>query len=719
MIWKPQSILTLSTDTGEWTKTRFETGAQYRDFVTSMEKFPGEYNFKNTEYWKQPAIKFEKDGRYCDYEPSSQDYKNFFLEERRKCIQGIIVDGVYVSADYYFFINYTRIYEKISAQFIMPEIWDGHYHYDLHLLLAWLNGQDSAMTKARQKGISLYHMARLARRLWFSKGAVLKVIGNEETYVNDEWAILETYRNHLNEHTGWYRAFSPDESLNWTQRKSVVQGTFEKKEIKKGNLTKIRGFTTKNNVTKAVGGPALEVYVTEAGVNPKLKKVKGFIDPNMKQGGVKTGFYCAAGAVGELKDAEDLQDYCFNPIKYGIRAVEDRFSENTDPIAFFFPEEWNYVHADENRNVIKCYDKDGNSDIQLAIKFILEEEEKMRKMGGEDYRLWKSQHPRNLQEAFDTREDNIFPTAILKEQELKLHSYSPIIIKLEKDPYNTDKLKHQFCNDIPVRKLKPDPKEDNRGAIIIQEFPIENPPFGLYYAGVDPIYNKDTETSRSLMAIRIWIGMHERDGKIVEPYPVAHYIGRHKNVRDTYQVCADLIEWYNARAAVESNVKDFIEWMIQNGRSRYLMRRRELTVINELTPDSTIKDEIGVFMEGKFKERCLEKYINWLQLPIAKEFDLTTGESNNVYNASKITDKLLLKEMLTYTSKKNTDRLIADMLALVATQSTANRHVVVTVKSPLRKREEKPKILTPSQVSTFKNRTRVMNKRIPSAFSKR
>lgn len=719
-MWKPTSILTLNTETKEWTKTKFETFHEWRLFVLGQWKYPGDYNFRNTEQWIEPALKFLATGRYCDYHPTSKEYKNFWLLERRKCEQGIIVDGIWISPDMYFFWNYCMIPNKLEGKETRPSIWDGHYHYDLHCQLAELYGEDVAGTKSRQKGISLYHVARITRRLWFGTKLNLKIVSQEEEYVLGEWGIMSAYRNHLNNNTAWTRTFQPDESLNWEQKREVTQGTLNKKKVYKGNFNKVRGLTTKMNVTRAVGGAAKEIYVTEAGINSKLKKTKEYVDPNLKMGNVKTGMFLAMGATGELKDAQDLMEMCFNPKGSNIRSVPDTFSGTMELIGFFFPEEWNYVHQDEDTGeIIFCYDTHGNSDIELAKRLIDEEDARQRgKKDEQGYKLWKSQHPRNLQDAFDQREDNPFPTHLLKEQEFQLLNKKQIIIRLKPDPKGTGKLIHEFCDHVPISKLNPNPNEDNSGAIVVKEFPIDNPPFGLYYAGVDPIYNKDTSTSRSLMCIRIWIGTHERDGKIIEPYPVAHYIGRHKNVRDTYQVCLDLIKWYNARTAVESNVKDFIEWVIKQGDSRFLMRRRELTAINEMSPDSTIRDEIGVYMEGKFKDRALEKYITWLQTPIGASFDLQTGESKEVYNTGKLDDLMLIKECLRFNYKRNSDRLVAEMLALIAAQTDTNRHIITSVKNPFK---EAPKNVSMKMGSAFRPRTGVSStlKKMPSPFGKR
>jgi hypothetical protein len=1069
MIFKPFTILTLNTKTNEWSKRNFTTFQDWYQFVKSCVKFPGEYNFQNTDKWIQSAKKFQKDKRYTDYHPRSKEYREFWLTERRKCTQGIIVDDYWISPDLYWFWNYTPIFDKVKMKTDFPEVWDSHYHYDLYLQLAWLEDVDGACVKSRQKGMeqphselvmsekgwvtmgdlqigdkvytpkgtltsvidkfpqgkkdvyevflkdgrsvrcgenhlwkvydkrsckyktvflkdllerdltyevsaplksgekkkykafrynipeieplqfpkkdlkippyvlgcligdgefkstpllssaddeifervisllgedyeygmieqkenhqrraiiykhrfnkekhpediygvnllnkhlkeyglfkktkdekfipddylhsdvedriellkglldtdgfvnakgydihftsaykklseqvlylcrslglpawmsdfgsfqrirignkislfhltrkkerqrlgrdryigtniigikkldykeesscilvedpdhlyitkdfipthnSLYHVARLMRRVWFGERATVKIVGFEEEYVLGEWGILENYRDHVNEHTGWYRPFSPSETLNWEQKIEVTYGTLDKKKVTKGNKSKIKGATTKKNISKAVGGSALEIYATEAGIYQNLKKVKGYVDPNIKMGGVKTGMFVAAGAVGELKDAEDLQEFILNPKAHGIKSVKDVFSGTNDEIGFFFPDEWNYVYKDEESGVVvKCYDEHGNSDLTKALEFLALEEERQKQKDETSYKLWKSQHPRTVQDAFDQRENNIFPTQILKEQQLKLLKDKDILVELHRD--SKGKVFHKFSSNPPVYSIKPNPKQDNRGTVIIYEFPIDNPPFGLYVAGVDPIYNLDTETSKSLMAITIYMCTHEREGKLLQGYPVASYVGRHKKATDTYQVCLDLIEFYNARTAVESNVKDFIEWVIRKGKSKLLFRRRELTAVTEMMPNSTIRDEIGVRMEGEFKKRALEKAVLYCEEPIADEFDLETGESKTIYGASRLKDRRLIQEMLRWSPKLNTDSLVSFMLALLAAESYHNRHIVQTVQNGYYEPEKKK---TPTRLpSQFSTKRLPQQKKLGSHFGR-
>ncbi len=696
MIWQPTKILTLDTSTGEWSKTHFETFLEYKEFILSMWKYPGEYAFKSTENWKALAIKFDKDKRYTDYHENSKEYKEFWLLERRKCEQGIIIDGVYITGYIYFYLNFCRIPNKLLAKETFPELWDGIYHYDLYIYLAWLHGEDAAAGKSRQKGVSLYHMARITKLVWFGNKLMLKVLSHEENYIIDEWNIMQGYRNHLNDSTGWYRNFQPDELLNWEQKGEVTQGTVSKRKVFKGNFSKVKGLTTKMNITKGVGGAAYEIYVTEAGINPRLRKIKEYVDPNIKLGNVKTGQFLATGSVGEMKDAEPLMEMCFNPKGFNIRPVIDR--NDGEERGFFFAEEFNFVYEDpKTGEVTKCYDEHGNSDIPLAIELIEKEHIRQKALkDNQSFKLWLSQHPRTLQDAFDQREDNPFPTTDLKQQEQELIPKKDIIVAFERDAKG--KVFHKFSDNVPISKLKPNPSENNEGAVIIYEFPVANPPWGLYYAGVDPIYNLETSTSKSLMSIKIFMATHERDGKICPGYEVATYIGRHKKVSETYQVCLDLIEFYQAKTAVESNVRDFIDWMIRQGKIKFLLRRKEIIAISEMSATSTIADEIGVRMTGDFKQKCLEKTIHYMEEPIADLFDLETGESQVVRGVKRLKDKMMIRECLRWTPKLNTDRLVSWMLAYIAAEGNTNRHVIREVKNQL---SEKPKVQPRSLGSPF------------------
>ncbi len=721
MIWKGKNIPTYDLETKQWSETIFGLD-QFKDyfaFVESQWSLPGQYNLKNTYLWREKASKFQRDKRYSDYEEGTAEFKKEWAFEKRKIGQGVIFkdgdDLRYITGYFYNYLNYHPIADKVKGKEDFAEIWDGQYHYSLYNERARLRKLNSAIVKARVKGLSIYHTSILTTDFWFVQQSVGKMIGYEEDYVNDKgsWKFLVGYRNFLNEYTPWYRTCEPDETLNWEQKRTTTEGTVNTKKTFKGLRSKLMAVTSKKNVAKSVGGGITKLFCEEAGIAPNLDKVLMFAEAATQMGGAKTGDVFVSGAVGELKDCKPLEDIAFNPKKFGFLGVEDTFSEipTGQEIAFFFPDYWNYLADDPEKGIVKCYDEDGNSNIELAKHYLTIEDEKRKKE--DNYTLWKSQHPWTLQDAFAIRESNMFPVEVIREQQLKLMaSYKPLTVELYEDG---GVIKHKFSQGIPVSSLNVDPNKDNSGCIEVDELPIDNPPWGLYYAGVDPIRQTNTVTSKSLMAIRIYKASHYKGDKLIMDYEVARYTGRHKKWEDTYETCLSLMKFYNCRTAIENNITGFIEWCVGKGHVSNLMRRREIIMLNEMVPTSTIRDEIGVRMEGELKKKALEFAVAYVDEIIGTEYD-EDGTPRFIYGVSRIKDKMLLEEMLKFTPKLNTDRLIAFILAVMAARSNTNRNIISDEKDNSRIVKKVPTNLPSQFQRTIPNK---MGVSIPSQFRRK
>jgi hypothetical protein len=721
MNWKPIRIPTYDSESDTWSERTFEGFREYLTFVQGHWSEPGKYNLKNTHLWRGPAIKWLKDRRYTDFSRTSKEYKAFWEFEKHKVLRGVIVDGFFVMSDYYWYLNFTPIYDKVKGTTAFAEVWDGDYHSYLYDELSWLKSMDSAKVKARQKGYTFKHVSKLLKPFWFEAKSVSKILGYDQEFVDGAWGFLEGYKEHLNEHTAWYRNLDPSAKLNWMQRRQVTEGTTDKKKVYRGKKSRLLGKTVKMNPAKAVGGSARYLYIEEGGICPNADKVIQYGRPNIGMGSVKTGQIIISGAVGELKDAKPLEKIAFNPEAEGFMGVPDIFSEvPTDRlICFFCPDYWNYIHEDaETKEITRCYDEDGNSDIELAKHYLKIEEERHKKMSPESYRLWKSQHPWSLHDAFGMREENPFPTVIINEQKQYLiANYKSLTVELieEQDNNGHSRFTHKFNTGQPIATLKPDPLNDNSGCVEIDEFPEENTPWGLYYAGIDPIKAVNTSTSRSLMSVVIYKAVHFKNGQLCPDYPVARYTGRCPKWEDTYEICRKLIRYYNARTAVESNIGDFIEWMIRKGESQYLMRRREIVMINEMVPQSTIRDEIGVRVEGVIKEKMIDFAITYVDEITGTTFD-AEGVAEYLYGVKRIKDRMLLEEMMFYNPDLNTDRLIAFILAVMAARSNTNRNIIVETKQ--QDRRTKPvQLHMPSQFTKTIHGSKGL--KMPSPFKKR
>jgi len=648
-----------------------------------MIKEVGSYELEQTHLWRAEAAKFEANEYYVSYFEGSRDFITYWNDQKSKCLTGVIylLDGkeFYVTGEYYMFLNFLPIIDKVRQQPMFPEVWDSHYHTFLYFYQCELMGKVSCLVKKRQWGATYIHLVRAIRNLWFANSTVNKLIAFEEDFVNTngDWRIVEEYRNFLNTNTGWYRNFDPDgtRGMIFQQRIQVLENG---KKVYKGNKSILKGITTKQSPVKGVGGLTSYAFLEEAGINPTLDKTKVYMDSALKQGSLMTGVMRIAGSVGELKDCDPLKEYAFNPAPNNI--LPDPANHET---CLFIPEFYNYVHAikDEDDNVVDviyCYDEDGNSNLEQAKEYLEATREALKKSSLRSYTLYCSQHPFTLKEAFQTREENIFPTHLLREQEAYLISkYTPVAVEL----INVgDKVTHKLIHDHkPILEYPLPNNSDKRGAVVIYEFPPEAPPTGMFFAGIDPIKMIKTSTSESLFSIYIHKSDHQVNSEFVSNTPVAWYTGRWDNAEVTFEIARRLIKYYNAQAAIENDQPSFIEWMIKKKEQVRMLKRSDMPILTELVPKSKIHEAYG-FTTGsgtKIKEYFNELIIAYCEEVISVEFNEETGESTEIKGVTRIRDLGLIRELLNWSPTANTDRLIAFAASLMVTTSKANRGLIL------------------------------------------
>lgn len=73
---------------------------------------------KNSNKFREPAIRFIQTGQYCQYPIGSSEYINFWQTEQDRCINGYTSDdGDFITGYNYFYLNYcpiSRIVNHIS-----------------------------------------------------------------------------------------------------------------------------------------------------------------------------------------------------------------------------------------------------------------------------------------------------------------------------------------------------------------------------------------------------------------------------------------------------------------------------------------------------------------------------------------------------------------------------------------------------------------------------
>ena len=76
---------------GVWEETEFQTIEDFREFIDSIFKEPGKYNFDNTSFiFNEEARKFNDVGYYCDKPFRSKDFNIYWEDQKNKCRTGVI-----------------------------------------------------------------------------------------------------------------------------------------------------------------------------------------------------------------------------------------------------------------------------------------------------------------------------------------------------------------------------------------------------------------------------------------------------------------------------------------------------------------------------------------------------------------------------------------------------------------------------------------------------
>ena len=652
---------------GEWTTTEFNSDEEFSEFVLSVFKEPGLYNFDEYAFlFNLEARNFNKDGFYCPAPFRSKDFINYWEDQKNKCRLGVIYINKdktwYITRDYYMWLNFLPIYDKEEKKYGFAKVRDAQYHMALYELLAELNNKHSAILKKRQIASSYFHMGKIINTYWFEEGSVCKIGASLKDYINDKgsWKFLDEYKTFLNEHTAWYRPSTPEKVLLWEQK---IEVRVNNRKTARGLKSKIQGASFEKNATTGVGGPTTYFFHEEAGIAPKMMDTYEYLRPAMTSGMMTTGMFIAAGSVGDLEQCNPLKEMILNPTVNDIYAVETDLmdADGTSGLAgLFIPEQW---------SMPPYIDDYGNSLIEEACEAIILERKKWKiELTPEQYQLRISQKPMNIAEAFAYRKESIFPQGILQKQlrkiEDKEYSYEHIELEFEQDG-----LAVRRSNRLPITTFPVDKKQSNKeGVLVVWERPVKDPQFGMYYASVDPVSEGKTTTSDSLCSIFVYknpveVRRETPEGleTIIEKDKiVAAWCGRYDDINKTHEQLEKIIVWYNAWTVVENNISLFIQHMIARKKQRYLVPKQQILFLKDLGSNRTVYQEYGWKNTGTlFKSHLISYAIEFLREQIDEETDAQGDVIGQTLGVERIPDPMLLKEMLAYYPGLNVDRLVA------------------------------------------------------------
>ena len=699
---------------GVWSTTNFETLEEFREFVLPLFKEPGKYNFDETSFeFNAQARKYNTKEYFCPFPEGSKDFIDYWDHEKAKCRQGVLFktkkEMWYLPREYYMWINFLPINDKVKKKFAFPEVWDGQYHMALYELLSELHWKHCSVLKKRQFGSSYFHMAKVINLVWFEETPIIKIGASLKDYINEKgsWKFLDEYKSFLDTNTAWYRPMNPGKVFMWQQQIEDVD--IDGRPSKVGLKGTVQGVTFDRDATTGVGGACRFFFHEEAGVAPKMDDTVEYLLPAMEAGDITTGLFVAAGTVGDLDACEPLKHMTMYPEVNSIYAVETNLLDEKGTVGksgLFIPEQW---------SMPPYIDKFGNSQVEQALKALDEKFAQWKKdLTPEKYQLRISQRPRNIAEAFAYRKVSLFPQNLVAAQVRRIEEkeYHYQFYDLHRDEKNeiimtaTNKLP---ISEFPITKNT----EDKTGSIVIWEKPDVNASWGTYYASIDPVSEGKTTTSESLCSIYVYknpVEVTRTDGQTTETFIerdkiVAAWCGRFDDINKTHERLELIIELYKAWTIVENNISLFIQYMISRHKQKYLVPKDQIMFLKDLNSNRNVFQDYGWKNTGTlFKAHLLSYLIEFLK----EELDVETTEDGTIvktkYGIERVPDLMAMEEMKAYDGSINVDRLIA-LAALIAFAKVqqANRGYKKRVENTDKNYLEKSKNLYKLTVEPFRH----------------
>ena len=658
-----------------WTTTEFATRQDFIDFLLPLFKEPGKCEFDETTLmFKEQGLKFEEKGYYCAFPEGSRDHRNYWDDQKNKCRYGAIYKANgktwYLAREYYMWLNFLPINDKLKRKLAFPQVWDTQYYMAMYELLAELHYLHCAILKKRQIASSYYHCAKMINLIWFEETPIIKMGASLKDKINEKgsWKFLDEYKSFLDSKTAWYRPMNPGKVMMWQQQ---IQEEVNGRPEQVGGKGVIQGCTLEQDATNGVGGDCRFFFYEEGGIAPTADKTKEYMLSALSMGEIVTGQFCIAGSVGELDQCKPLEHMVKYPDVNDIYAVESNLLDDKGTVGrtgLFIPEQW---------SMPPYIDKWGNSLVEEALKALNVSREKMKKdLEPSLYQLRISQRPRNIAEAFAHRTVSLFPQHLITAQKRRIEDkeYASEFLDISRDAEG--KIKVVKSNKHPITEFPITKKtEDKTGVFVVYERPDEKAEWGTYYGSVDPVSEGKTTTSESLCSIYIYkraieVTRIDEAGKtetfIEQDKIVAAWCGRFDDLNMTHERLELIIEWYNAWTIIENNISLFIQYMIGKNKQKYLVPKDQIMFLKDLGANRNVYQDYGWKNTGVlFKTHLLSYLIQFLM----EELDRETKTDGTVvkikYGIERIPDIMAMVEMGAYEEGLNVDRLVA-LAALIA-----------------------------------------------------
>ena len=601
----------------------------------------------------------------------SLEYKSFFDFHKNLCLNGAMMGGVYINPFLYWHLNiwHTEVdviddYGRIAQKYANPLLRDNE----------WLVTNEIDRAQQEKRGLVILGIRRFAKSVleasyiaWgatFDENSQNIIAGLNAPDIKLITDKIDKGLNFIPEYWRWQRIED-----NWKNQVTLGIKTRGGERIPFSSIL-IRNLDEGNNEEAIAGTKPRKLIIDEIGKGNFLRglqaAIPGFTTP--------FGWGCSpilTGTGGDMKKFMDAKSLMFDVDNFNFLTYNNA-KDDKRIHGLFIPAKYR-MEAKEDSTLGDYLNEPAGSDV-YQVKMLVSNEEKAHKITNDNlerlkkagdrvaYLKEKMYYPMEVDDIFLNEDTNIFDIESAKRQKIRLlnqeRTGTPVIL------FNDgEKIAHEFTDKTPISNFPLKNSDLKEAPVVIYEFPIDNPPYGLYVAGVDPYRQGKSAYSTSLGSVYIYKRMHEISGEKYQDMFVASYCARPDKKETWEEQARFLIKYYNARTLCENDDISFIEYMKSKGDAHYLEKQPEW--LKEIIPNTTVKRDYGIHRSAQkvidYLHTCLKKY---MESPIFVEKNEEGKVIKEVLGVSKIFDPVLLEEIIQYNDQGNFDRIVAAELAI-------------------------------------------------------
>lgn len=462
---------------------------------------------KNTKKFCEAAEFYKVHKCYTLAPRGTTDYVKYWERETDRCLNGYTApDGDQITGYHYFYLNYCPIMRLNETEytdrngdvrkrrervFDFPKFWDYDYYYFNAVEEAETVGKHMAVLKCRQRGYSFKGASMLVRNYELIPGSKNFAVASEQKFLVGDGLLTKAWQimDFIDKNTAWAKQRLTSTRM---ERVSGYKVTDEfGKQTEQGYLSSITGITLKNDPERIRGTRGRLVLWEESGKFPSLLDAWRVEQPAVEtDDGVAFGLMISFGTGGtEGASFDGLKELFYKPKAYNVLSFPNIWDDNAEQTecGFFVPAWSNLESFDENGKYIYM-DEDGNSLREKTIEELIKQRNVIKDGGASQQSIDRfiSERPIKPQEAVLELGKNIFPRKLLMDQLTRLRTNKKLqsmkhIVDLSWDGNGNVIATEKKTGDITNYPLKKDQKP--AGSVVIWEYPIKDPPFGLYIGG--------------------------------------------------------------------------------------------------------------------------------------------------------------------------------------------------------------------------------------------